>query len=90
MPGLKIICQTAQINQHDKHKVLNTDLKSIILTAINGCDMAGWFAYNGSCYLPVNNRVSWIDAREDCRNKNADLVVIETEEEDAFVRGMCI
>ena len=61
---------------------------ALISTETNGCELAGWQAFGGSCYIRVDNKASWAGAREACRTNNADLVVIETEEEEDFLRGM--
>ena len=53
-----------------------------------GCDNDEWQSYGGSCYKKITETVSWMEAREACQNDMADLVVVETEEEDAFIRGM--
>ena len=62
---------------------------ALILTETNGCVTEEWQVFDGSCYISVDNEVSWMEAREACRSINADLVVIEREEEENFLRGMC-
>ncbi|XP_018516260.1 asialoglycoprotein receptor 2 [Lates calcarifer] len=49
----------------------------------------GWIHFQSSCYV-INHRElpdqkTWEDARDDCRGKNADLVVIEYPEEQDFI-----
>ncbi len=62
----------------------------LIFTETNGCVTEEWQAFDGSCYMLVLDGVSWMEAREACHNNNADLVVIETEEEEDFLRGMYV
>ncbi|KAK2844974.1 hypothetical protein Q5P01_011633 [Channa striata] len=49
-----------------------------------------WVLFQSSCYLFVDeeyysNWKTWQGGREDCRKKNADLVVIESLEEQEFI-----
>ncbi|XP_051259620.1 CD209 antigen-like protein E [Dicentrarchus labrax] len=45
----------------------------------------GWKMFNNTCYLLSNESGTWDKAREDCRNRGADLVVINSEEEETFL-----
>ncbi|XP_039456452.1 C-type lectin domain family 4 member E-like [Oreochromis aureus] len=44
----------------------------------------GW-SFNHSCYLVSKNSASWDAARKDCRDRGADLVVINSPEEKNFL-----
>ncbi|XP_062286008.1 C-type lectin domain family 12 member B-like [Scomber scombrus] len=47
---------------------------------------SGWFHFQDSCYaIWSNTSSSWEEARDDCRGKTADLVVIESPEEQEFI-----
>ncbi|XP_051814605.1 CD209 antigen-like protein C [Acanthochromis polyacanthus] len=46
---------------------------------------AGWKMFSCSCYLLSNESGSWNKSREDCRSKGADLVVINSAEEQTFL-----
>ncbi|XP_022596302.1 CD209 antigen-like protein E [Seriola dumerili] len=46
---------------------------------------AGWRMFNGSCYLLSTQSGSWEKGREDCRARGADLVVIDSLEEQTFL-----
>ncbi|XP_051259618.1 hepatic lectin-like [Dicentrarchus labrax] len=45
----------------------------------------GWKMFNCTSYLFSTESDSWEKAREDCRNRGADLVVIDSEEEETFL-----
>ncbi|XP_044027303.1 C-type lectin domain family 12 member B-like isoform X2 [Siniperca chuatsi] len=45
----------------------------------------GWTRFRRSCYFKSNEKKSWPDSRSDCRNKGADLVSINNEEEQVSV-----
>ncbi|XP_052771326.1 perlucin-like protein [Mya arenaria] len=48
----------------------------------------GWVTFRGSCYYISDNvSVDWTEAGHHCQLHHADLVVIETKEEDMFIRS---
>ncbi|XP_047456126.1 CD209 antigen-like protein C [Mugil cephalus] len=46
---------------------------------------AGWKMFNCTCYFLSEASGSWDEARQDCRNRGADLVVIDSPEEQTSV-----
>ncbi|XP_067372126.1 CD209 antigen-like protein C, partial [Channa argus] len=46
---------------------------------------AGWMMFSYSCYLLSTESGSWTKGREDCRKRGADLVVINSAEEQTFL-----
>ncbi|KAK2840189.1 hypothetical protein Q5P01_013929 [Channa striata] len=46
---------------------------------------AGWTMFKSSCYLLSTESGSWTKARDDCRNRGSDLVVITSAEEQTFL-----
>uniref|UniRef100_A0A3Q4N233 C-type lectin domain-containing protein n=1 Tax=Neolamprologus brichardi TaxID=32507 RepID=A0A3Q4N233_NEOBR len=46
----------------------------------------GWSSFNHSCYLLSESFGSWDAARRDCRGREADLVVIDSPEEEYLTR----
>uniref|UniRef100_A0A673A7M5 C-type lectin domain-containing protein n=1 Tax=Sphaeramia orbicularis TaxID=375764 RepID=A0A673A7M5_9TELE len=44
------------------------------------CDI-GWTKFNGSCYMVSSGKKPWTDSRNDCKDRNADLVTIESPDE---------
>ncbi|XP_042290121.1 C-type lectin domain family 4 member M-like [Thunnus maccoyii] len=47
----------------------------------------GWFHFQASCYA-IGNQSTWEEARDDCRSKKADLVVIESPDEQEFISNI--
>ncbi|CAN9497611.1 unnamed protein product [Ophioblennius macclurei] len=45
----------------------------------------GWDKFNGSCYFVSATLGTWDEGREDCKQRGADLVVIESSEESKFL-----
>ncbi|KAI3355683.1 hypothetical protein L3Q82_004270 [Scortum barcoo] len=46
---------------------------------------AGWRMFDSACYFFSTTSASWEQSRRDCRDKGADLVVIESYEEQKFL-----
>lgn len=45
---------------------------------------AGWRIFSSSCYFLSNDSGSWTRARQDCKDKGADLVVIDCNKEQVL------
>ncbi|XP_033181346.1 CD209 antigen-like protein A [Mastacembelus armatus] len=45
----------------------------------------GWTRFGCSCYFKSTEKKWWYESRTDCRNKGADLVSINSKEEQEFV-----
>ncbi|XP_075967348.1 C-type lectin domain family 4 member A-like isoform X2 [Anarhichas minor] len=45
----------------------------------------GWRRFSSSCYLLSNKTGSWEESRKDCRDKGADLVIIDSLEEQKLL-----
>ncbi|XP_029981357.1 CD209 antigen-like protein A [Sphaeramia orbicularis] len=56
------------------------------LRAVSRCP-EGWKLFNGSCYFFSTAVGSWETARDNCRNKSADLLIMNTKEEQDFISG---
>ncbi|XP_029979951.1 CD209 antigen-like protein C isoform X2 [Sphaeramia orbicularis] len=55
------------------------------LSKTSGPCVAGWKAFEDSCYWFSNEKRNWEAARQDCRNRGADLVIIKSEDEQNFI-----
>ncbi|XP_060771676.1 C-type lectin domain family 4 member M-like [Neoarius graeffei] len=53
------------------------------LTEIDSCPF-GWMGYLSSCYH-ISKETTWEESRQDCRREGADLVIINSREEQVFV-----
>ncbi|XP_070710707.1 CD209 antigen-like protein C [Pempheris klunzingeri] len=47
----------------------------------------GWLMFGSSCYYISSQRRSWDASRQDCVQRDADLVVINSTQEQAFLTG---
>uniref|UniRef100_A0A3B3SBG3 C-type lectin domain-containing protein n=1 Tax=Paramormyrops kingsleyae TaxID=1676925 RepID=A0A3B3SBG3_9TELE len=47
----------------------------------------GWEPFNSSCYFISQSWKSWKDSRIECQKWGADLVIIESKEEQEFING---
>ncbi|KAM8772077.1 uncharacterized protein AB9X84_007237 isoform 1-T1 [Acanthopagrus schlegelii] len=48
----------------------------------------GWRYANGSVYYRSSERKSWQESRDDCQQRGADLVIINSTEEQQFLRSL--
>ncbi|XP_074513910.1 CD209 antigen-like protein C [Sebastes fasciatus] len=55
------------------------------LSKEKGVCPAGWRGFSCACYLLSEESGSWENGREDCREREADLVVIGSSEEQMFL-----
>ncbi|KAG5837213.1 hypothetical protein ANANG_G00236930 [Anguilla anguilla] len=46
----------------------------------------GWEQFSSKCYYFSNEKKNWMDSRSDCIKRGADLVIIESEEEQVRLR----
>ncbi|XP_059180155.1 C-type lectin domain family 4 member M-like [Centropristis striata] len=46
----------------------------------------GWEHFNGSYYYISSSMKSWQDSRSDCQQRDADLLIINSNEEQEFIR----
>ncbi|KAF5897162.1 C-type lectin domain family 4 member M-like, partial [Clarias magur] len=48
-------------------------------------DLCNVRSFNSSLYIMSNEQKSWTESRQDCRNKGADLVIINNIDEQMFI-----
>ncbi|XP_051245553.1 CD209 antigen-like protein E isoform X14 [Dicentrarchus labrax] len=72
-------------------KVNNSQLQDEVKqlkAKIEGKCPEGWRKFGYSCYFKSNEWKTWYDSRSYCQNKGADLVIINYEEEQKFVKEL--
>ncbi|XP_019203129.1 C-type lectin domain family 12 member B isoform X1 [Oreochromis niloticus] len=47
-----------------------------------------WRRFGSSCYFKSTERKTWSESRRDCQDKGADLVMINSKEEQEFIRKL--
>ncbi|KAJ4933212.1 hypothetical protein JOQ06_030047 [Pogonophryne albipinna] len=48
----------------------------------------GWRMFDCSCYLLSTEKASWQQSRQNCRARGADLVIVDSYEEQEFITSM--
>uniref|UniRef100_A0A670Z755 C-type lectin domain-containing protein n=1 Tax=Pseudonaja textilis TaxID=8673 RepID=A0A670Z755_PSETE len=51
-----------------------------------GCCPRGWLTFHTSCYWTTLSRGTWEEAKKDCEEKKAHLVILNSANEKAFVK----
>uniref|UniRef100_A0A672YM78 C-type lectin domain-containing protein n=1 Tax=Sphaeramia orbicularis TaxID=375764 RepID=A0A672YM78_9TELE len=79
-------------NLTDDRDRLNAKVTNMIqelerLRAVKTCP-EGWKLLSSSCYFSSTAVGTWETARSDCRKKSADLVIINTKEEQDFISAL--
>ncbi|XP_038570835.1 C-type lectin domain family 4 member M-like [Micropterus salmoides] len=69
-----------------ERNMLNNSLIKVTeeLNGLKSCP-AGWRMFSCPCYFLSNESGSWEKGREDCKTRGADLVVINSSEEQMFL-----
>uniref|UniRef100_A0A8C3B6C9 C-type lectin domain-containing protein n=1 Tax=Cyclopterus lumpus TaxID=8103 RepID=A0A8C3B6C9_CYCLU len=68
-------------------RINNLNLTYCYLSNPNQYTKQGWLYFSGSVYYISSLKKSWLESREDCVQRSADLVIISSEEEQNFVRN---
>ncbi|XP_046905844.1 C-type lectin domain family 4 member M-like isoform X2 [Hypomesus transpacificus] len=72
------------IAERDQLKQKSDQLTERIRVLESPCPL-GWWRFSSSCYHISTEAKSWAESRQDCKSKGADLVVIDSREEQAFL-----
>ncbi|XP_076731028.1 C-type lectin domain family 4 member E-like isoform X1 [Maylandia zebra] len=89
----KLSAMSSQLSSMIKERDLLTEktkeLKRLLcLSNQNKTCPAGWSRFSCSCYLLSERSASWDAARKDCRDRGADLVVIDSPEDQTAVSNI--
>ncbi|XP_041867744.1 CD209 antigen-like protein A [Melanotaenia boesemani] len=52
--------------------------------------LVGWKRFGSSCYFKSTVLKNWSESRKDCQERGADLVIINSKEEQEFVRKLSL
>uniref|UniRef100_A0AAZ1Y0W7 C-type lectin domain-containing protein n=1 Tax=Oreochromis aureus TaxID=47969 RepID=A0AAZ1Y0W7_OREAU len=69
------------------HSQLQEEVKKL-KEKIEGKCPDRWTRIGSSCYFKSTESKTWSDSRGDCQDKGADLVIINSKEEQEFIRNM--
>ena len=75
------------VNNEDGKISSSVFVKDFLLHSTDELALQGWMFYDQSFYLMSTTKKSWKASREDCLRRNADLVVINSREEQVCVCG---
>ncbi|KAM8733638.1 uncharacterized protein AB9X84_025314 isoform 2-T3 [Acanthopagrus schlegelii] len=79
--------QELQANYSSSVKVKDELQKTVDKIKRRACQ-TGWQKFDISCYFVSAQQKNWTSSRQECIVMGADLVVIDSLEEQAFVKGM--
>ncbi|KAJ7990102.1 hypothetical protein DPEC_G00296810 [Dallia pectoralis] len=57
-------------------------------TLINQTCPQGWIKYGLSCYYISSHKKTWAASRQDCLDRGANLVIINSREEQAYIKSL--
>ncbi|XP_041941223.1 C-type lectin domain family 4 member K-like [Alosa sapidissima] len=84
----KDVLQTSQPLLWKKHTELKQECNKLQrkLYNLEKFLQQGWSYFNSSIYFISSERKSWSSSRKDCRERSADLVIINSREEQEYLK----
>ncbi|XP_062407537.1 CD209 antigen-like protein E [Sardina pilchardus] len=84
----KNLLQTSQQSLWEKHTELQQECDELQrkLYTLEKLLQQGWSYFNASVYFLSSERKSWSSSRKECRERGADLVIINSREEQEYLR----
>uniref|UniRef100_A0A3B4UNW4 C-type lectin domain-containing protein n=1 Tax=Seriola dumerili TaxID=41447 RepID=A0A3B4UNW4_SERDU len=88
-PSISQTAETIQQSHTNQTSIIICGVKKSLIenTDIKKTCPAGWRMFSCTCYFLSTQSGSWEKAREDCRARGADLVIIDSPEEQTFLSG---
>uniref|UniRef100_A0A7N6ASJ2 C-type lectin domain-containing protein n=1 Tax=Anabas testudineus TaxID=64144 RepID=A0A7N6ASJ2_ANATE len=80
--------QTRYNNLNDNYNNLNKNFTDLQKTVAGKFCPEGWKKFRCSCYFKSTENKTWSESRTDCENRESDLVMINSKEEQDFVSQM--
>ncbi|GAA6071398.1 hepatic lectin-like, partial [Tachysurus ichikawai] len=80
--------QTSLKNRTSERDQLQTSLKNQLQNKLQEIDTytkLGWSYFNSSIYYFSTGMENWANSRQGCKNRGADLVIIDSTEEEEFI-----
>ncbi|XP_077993991.1 macrophage mannose receptor 1-like [Glandiceps talaboti] len=77
-------------NPYDHYEVVARPVDIATTLAPGSRCSNGWYGYGSYCYFLETSMMSWIDARDGCRQLGGDLVSIHDDGENSFVLSMVL
>ncbi|XP_046698942.1 CD209 antigen-like protein E isoform X2 [Silurus meridionalis] len=80
--------ENSQLHSRFTNLTIQRDMLQRDTTEIQRFSILGWRFYNSSLYYISAEKKDWNQSRDDCREKGADLVIINSREEQEFIKRM--